>query len=178
LAFVTVSPILSILSGLVPPPHGSPPQPAHFPEFFVSTRQNRPEYLYFSPNRLSLIGIAAAVAGGAISGFVMVKAWPETGIFPQYALTAPVDTFEPERVYNLPEPPVTVKASTSWNTPETTIPAPAPIIIDQGTTGVRRTPTASRAVNNSHGRQTRVASHRRNHYFSTAYGARTPGAWW
>jgi hypothetical protein len=103
-------------------------------------RQSRPEYLYFSPTRLSLVGIAGAVAVGAISSFAVVKAWPETGIFPQHSGPAVVAAVEPERFYPVPAPEPTLAATrpTSSDAIETTIRAPTPIIVDQGTPAVRR----------------------------------------
>lgn len=138
-------------------------------------RQSRPEYLYFSPTRLSLVGIAGAVAAGAISGFAMVKAWPETGIFPQRPEPAVVAATEPERFYPVPEPERTPAAAPS-PTPDAmraTIPAPSPIIVDQGAPPVRRVHPVARAASNSHHRQARVVSYRRNGSYATS-----PGAWW
>jgi hypothetical protein len=60
-------------------------------------RHSRPEYLYFSPTRLSLVGVAGAIAAGAISVYAVVKAWPESGLFPQHPGPAVVAAIEPER---------------------------------------------------------------------------------
>jgi hypothetical protein len=141
------------------------------PGFFV--RQSRPEYLYFSPTWLSLVGIAGAIAVGAISGFAVVKAWPESGIFPQRPEPMAVATVEPERFYPVPEPAPAVTHPTSPSEIEASIPAPAPIIVDQGAPGVRRLHPVARAASNSRHRQTRTASYRRNGYYTTS-----PGAWW
>ena len=97
----------------------------------MSARQNRPEYLYFSPYfspiRLNLLGIAV----GAISGFAVIQIWPEIDIFAQRLRAAAVATVGPERVYAVPEPAVTPRPaassnsthSTSANTTEASIPA-------------------------------------------------------
>ena len=84
----------------------------------MSTRQNRPEYLYFSPTWVSLVGIAAAIAVGAISGFAVIQIWPEIDIFAQRLRPAAVATIEPARVYAVPEPAVTPRPATSSNTTE------------------------------------------------------------
>jgi len=134
-------------------------------------RQSRPEYLYFSPTRLSLVGIAGAIAAGAISGFAVVKAWPETGIFPQRPEATSVAAIEPERFYPVPELAPISRPSTSSNETQATIPPPASIIVDQGTPAVQRMHPVARAASNSHHRQVRAASYRRNYPTS-------PGAWW
>jgi hypothetical protein len=137
-------------------------------------RQSRPEYLYFSPTRLSLVGIAGAIAAGAISGFAVVKAWPESGIFPQRAGPAVVAAIEPERSYPVPEPAApTAPRPPASDAVETTIRAPTPIIVDQGTPAVRRMHPVARAASNSHHRQARAVSYRRNGYYTTS-----SGAWW
>jgi hypothetical protein len=102
----------------------------------VSTRQNRPEYLYFSPIRLSLIGIAAVLAVGAIACFAMVKIWPATGIFARHPWGTSFADVEPERAdavqeslvtparapsFDATEPAVTPTRSTSSNGMEATI---------------------------------------------------------
>jgi len=138
-------------------------------------RQSRPEYLYFSPTRLSLVGVAGAVAAGAISGLALVKAWPETGIFPQTPAPAVVAAIEPERFYPVPapEPAPAATRSTVSNAMETTIPAPAPIIADHGSPSGKRMHPVSRTASNSHHHQARAVSYRRNGYYTAS-----PGAWW
>jgi len=137
-------------------------------------RHSRPEYLYFSPTRLSLVGVAGTVVAGVISGVAIVKAWPETGIFPQHSAPAVVAAAEPERFYPVPEPPpVAARPSSSVNGIEATIPAPTQIIVDQGTPAPRRLHAVARAASNSHHRQVRAASYRRSGSYST-----NPGAWW
>jgi hypothetical protein len=138
-------------------------------------RQSRPEYLYFSPTRLSLVGVAGAVAAGAISGFALVKAWPETGIFPQSSAPAIVAAIEPERFYPVPEPESARPAtrSTLSDAMETTIAAPAPIIVDHGTPTGKRMHPVSRTASNSNRHQARAVSYRRNGYYTAS-----PGAWW
>jgi hypothetical protein len=136
-------------------------------------RHSRPEYLYFSPTRLSLVGVAGAIAAGAISGFAVVKAWPEGGIFPQRAPTEAVAAIEPERFYPVPEPPRATRPSSSVDAVEATIPAPASIVVDQGTPTPRRLHPVARAASNSHHRQVRAASYRRNGYYPA-----NQSAWW
>src|SRR5919108_3117289 len=74
-----------------------------FPVFFVSTRQNQPEYLYFSPSWLNLLGIAGAIAVAAISSFLVVKIWAGIDVFAQRLRTAAVAAIE-QRMYAVPEP--------------------------------------------------------------------------
>ena len=88
----------------------------------MSTRQNRPEYLYFSPTWLSLVGIAAAIAVGAISGFAVIQIWPEIDIFAQRLRTVAVAAIKPERVYAVLEPAANPEPAASANTTETSIP--------------------------------------------------------
>ena len=74
----------------------------------MSTREHRPEYLYFSPTRLSLAGIVGASAMAAISGFAVIQVWPTIETFAQrLRTTATVAAIEPERVYAVPEPTMT-----------------------------------------------------------------------
>jgi hypothetical protein len=98
----------------------------------VRTRQNRPEYLYFSPIRLILASIAGAIAVGAISAFAVIQIWPEIEIFAQRLRAAPVVTIGPERVYTVLEPTVTPRPATSssstHSTSSTTIEASVPAI--------------------------------------------------
>jgi hypothetical protein len=136
-------------------------------------RQSRPEYLYFSPSRLSLVGIAGTIAAGGIFGFAVVKAWPESGIFPQRSAAPVVAAIEPERFYPVPEPAPITRPSIASNTVEATIPAPTPIIVDQGTPPIRRMYPVARAASNSHHRQARTVSYRRSGNYNTS-----PGAWW
>ena len=93
-----------------------PPAQQLFWNSFVSRRQNRPEYLYFSPTRLTLLGIAV----GAISGFAVIQIWPEIGIFAQRLRAVAVATVGPERVYAVPEPAVTPRPATSLNSTDST----------------------------------------------------------
>jgi hypothetical protein len=87
----------------------------------VSTRQNRPEYLYFSPIRLMLGIILGTIAVGAISGFAVIQIWPEIDIFAQRLRAAAVATIgPPERVYAVPEPAVTPRPATSSNSTDST----------------------------------------------------------
>lgn len=137
-------------------------------------RHSRPEYLYFSPTRLSLVGVAGTLVAGVISGVAVVKAWPETGIFPQHSAPAVVAAIEPERFYPVPEPPPSAaRPSSSVDAIEATIPAPTPIIVDQGTPAPRRLHPVAHAASNSHHRQVRAASYRRSGSYTT-----NPGAWW
>ncbi|MBV9629100.1 MAG: hypothetical protein JO230_13460 [Xanthobacteraceae bacterium] len=139
-------------------------------------RHSRPEYLYFSPTRLSLVGVAGTVVAGVISGVAIVKAWPEDGIFPQHSTPAVVAAVEPERFYPVPEPPpVAARPSSSVNGIEATIPAPTQIIVDQGTPVPRRLHAVARAASNSHHRQVRAAS---AYYRRSGSYATSPGAWW
>ena len=88
----------------------------------MSTRQHRPEYLYFSPTQLSLAGVAGAIAMAAISGFAVIQVWPAIDTFAQrLRTTATVAAIEPERVYAVPEPAVTPRPANSTTTE--TIPA-------------------------------------------------------
>ena len=89
----------------------------------MSTQQHRPEYLYFSPIRLILAGIAGAIAVGAISGFAVIQIWPEIDIFAERLRAAAVATIGPERVYAVPEPAVIPRPATSSNTTEAGVPA-------------------------------------------------------
>jgi hypothetical protein len=88
----------------------------------VSTRQNRPEYLYFSATRLNLLGIAGVIAVGAISVLLVVKVAPGIGIFAQRLRTVAVAAIKPERVYAVLEPAATPEPAASANTTETSIP--------------------------------------------------------
>jgi hypothetical protein len=136
-------------------------------------RQSRPEYLYFSPSRLSLVGIAGTIAAGGIFGFAVVKAWPEDGIFPHRPPAPVVAAIEPERFYPVPEPAPAARPSTASDPVAVTLQAPAPIIVDQGTPPIRRMHPVARAASNSHHRQARTVSYRRNGTYATS-----PGAWW
>jgi hypothetical protein len=97
----------------------------------VSTRHNRPEYLYFSPIRLILASIAGAIAVGAISAFAVIQMWPEIEIVAQRLRAAPGATTGAEHVYAMPELTVTPRPaassssthSTSSNTREASVPA-------------------------------------------------------
>ena len=83
----------------------------------MSTREHRPEYLYFSPTRLSLAGIVGAVATAAISGFAVIQVWSAIDIFAQrLRTTATVAAIEPERVYAVPELAMTPRAANSTTT--------------------------------------------------------------
>jgi hypothetical protein len=94
----------------------------------VSIRQQRPEYLYFSPVRLDLIGSAAAIAVVAISCFALVKARPEIQIFAQRLRTAAMPTADPERGHEVPEwadtamPTSLNSTPSSWDRTEASIP--------------------------------------------------------
>jgi hypothetical protein len=136
-------------------------------------RQSRPEYLYFSPSRLSLVGIVGTVAAGGIFGFAVVKAWPEGGMFPHRPAAAVVAAIEPERFYPVPEPAPSARSSIAADAVQATIPAPAPIIVDQGTPPIGRMHPVARAASNSHHRQARTVSYRRNGNYNTS-----SGAWW
>jgi hypothetical protein len=137
-------------------------------------RHSRPEYLYFSPTRLSLVGVAGTVVAGVISGVAVVKAWPETGIFPQHPAPTVVAAIEPERFYPVPAPPPSAaRPSSSVDAIEATIPAPTSILVDQGTPAPRRLHPVANAASNSHHRQVRAASYRRSGPYAT-----NPGAWW
>jgi hypothetical protein len=136
-------------------------------------RHSRPEYLYFSPSRLSLVGIAGTIAAGGIFGFAVVKAWPEGGIFPHRPAAAVVAAVEPERFYPVPEPAPSARPSIASDPVTATIPAPSPIIVDQGTPPIRRMHPVARAASNSHHRQARAVSYRRNGNYATA-----TGSWW
>ena len=90
----------------------------------MSTRQHRPEYLYFSPTQLSLAGVAGAIAMAAISGFAVIQVWPAIDTFAQrLRTTATVAAIESERVYAGPELAVTPRPATSSNTTEAGVPA-------------------------------------------------------
>ena len=89
----------------------------------MSTRQNRPEYLYFSPIRLILASIAGAIAVGAISAFAVIQIWPEIEIFAQRLRAASVATIGAPRVYAVPEPTAAPTHSTSSTTTEASVPA-------------------------------------------------------
>ena len=90
----------------------------------MSTREHRPEYLYFSPTQLSLAGVAGAIAMAAISGFAVIQVWPAIDTFAQrLRTTATVAAIESERVYAVPEPAVTPRPATSSNTTEAGVPA-------------------------------------------------------
>ena len=89
----------------------------------MSTREHRPEYLYFSPTRLSLAGVAGAIAMAAISGLAVIQVWPAIDTFAQrLRTTATVAAIESERVYAVPEPAVTPRPANSTTT-EASIPA-------------------------------------------------------
>ena len=88
----------------------------------MSTRQNHPEYLYFSPIRLILASIAGAIAVGAISAFAVIQIWPEIEIFAQRLRAASVATIGPPRVYAVPET-VAPTPTTSSTTTEASVPA-------------------------------------------------------
>jgi len=89
----------------------------------VSTREHRPEYLYFSPTRLSLAGIAGAIATAAISGFAVIQVWPTIDSFAQgRRTTAAVVAIEPKRAYAVAEKAVTQGSANSATT-EASIPA-------------------------------------------------------
>ena len=64
----------------------------------MSTRQNQPEYLYFSPIRLNLIGMAVAAAIAAIFGLAIVQVWPGIRILAQALRTTAVAVIQPARV--------------------------------------------------------------------------------
>lgn len=137
-------------------------------------RHSRPEYLYFSPRRLSLAGVAGAVAAGGIFGFAVVKAWPEGGIFPNRPTATVVAAVEPERFYPVPEPaPPSARPLSASDPVMATIQAPTSIIVDQGTPPIKRMHPVARAASNSHHRQARTVSYRRNGNYSAS-----PGAWW
>jgi hypothetical protein len=98
----------------------SPPAP-RIRNSFVSTREHRPEYLYFSPTRLSLAGVAGAIAKAAISGIAVIQVWPPIDTFAQrLRTTAIVAAIESERVYAVPEPAVTARTATSSNSTHST----------------------------------------------------------
>jgi hypothetical protein len=83
----------------------------------VSTREHRPEYLYFSPTRLSVAGIVGAIATAAISSFAVIQVWPAIDIFAQrLRTTATLAAIEPERVYAVPELAMTPRAANSTTT--------------------------------------------------------------
>ena len=95
-------------------------------------RQNRPEYLYFSPIRLILASIAGAIAVGAISAFAVIQIWPEIETVAQRHRAASVATIVPQRVYAVPEPTVAptpaTSSSSTHSTSSTTTEASVPAI--------------------------------------------------
>jgi hypothetical protein len=138
-------------------------------------RQVRPEYLYFSPTRLSLVGLAGAVAAGGLFGFAVVKAWPEGGIFPQRPAAAVAAAVEPERFYPVPEPApaqVTERPTSAVAAVEATIPAPSTMLVEQSSPPAKRVHPVARAASSSHHRQARTVAYRRNGYYTT------PSAMW
>jgi hypothetical protein len=168
----------------------------------VQTRQHRPEYLYFSPGRLDLIGMAAAVGVGAISCVALLQLWPGIGFLGQGLRTAVVAAIQPDPVSALPDRSVTstllspspaIEAavmpthssarmspvnSTSSSVMEPMIAAPAPIIADPSVLVVRRTKVVSHSVSKPHRRQARATASRRSYSYSGSYTARNPGGWW
>jgi hypothetical protein len=118
--------------------------------------------------------VAGAVAAGGIFSFAVVKAWPEGGIFPHRPAAVVVAAVEPERFYPVPEPaPPSARPSSASDPVTATIQAPAPIIVDQGTPPIKRMHPVARAATNSHHREARAVSYRRNGSYATA-----PGSWW
>jgi len=84
-----------------------------------------------------------------------------------------VAAVEPERFYPMPEQALPSARPSSASDPVTaTIQAPAPIIVDQSTPPIKRMHPVARAASNSHHREARTVSYRRNG--SNA----APGSWW